>query len=70
MNLFKKIKHIHFVGIGGSGMIGIAKVLLQKGYTISGSDLNNSLELKKLRKNGAVFVFKIWPTCIVASPPR
>jgi UDP-N-acetylmuramate--alanine ligase len=53
MNLFKKIKHIHFVGIGGSGMIGIAKVLLQKGYTISGSDLNNSLELKKLRKNGA-----------------
>lgn len=28
---FKKIKHIHFIGIGGSGMIGIARVLLKKG---------------------------------------
>ena len=53
MNFFKKIKNIHFVGIGGAGMIGIARVLLQKGYKISGSDLNDSSELKKLRKNGA-----------------
>ena len=39
MNSFKKIKKIHFVGIGGAGMIGIARVLLQKGYKISGSDI-------------------------------
>ena len=47
---FKKIKHIHFIGIGGSGMIGIARVLLKKGYKISGSDINNTTELKKLKK--------------------
>jgi len=50
---FKKIKHIHFIGIGGSGMIGIARVLLKKGYKISGSDINNTTELKKLKKSGA-----------------
>ena len=50
---FKKIKHIHFVGIGGSGMIGIARVLLKKGYKISGSDITNTSELKKLKKSGA-----------------
>ena len=53
MKLFKKIKNIHFVGIGGAGMIGIAKVLLQKGYKISGSDISDSKELKKLRNDGA-----------------
>jgi hypothetical protein len=39
------IKHIHFVGIGGSGMSGIAEVLLNLGYTISGSDLSDSATL-------------------------
>ena len=34
-----KISHIHFIGIGGSGMSGIAEVLLTLGYTVSGSDL-------------------------------
>lgn len=53
MNFFKKIKHIHFVGIGGAGMIGIARLLLQKGYKVSGSDISNSYELKKIRKEGA-----------------
>lgn len=39
-----RIKHVHFVGIGGVGMAGIAEVLLRQGYTISGSDLaENSL---------------------------
>ena len=57
MKFFKKVKHIHFVGIGGAGMIGIAKVLLKKGYKISGSDITDSLELKKLAKQGAkVFI--------------
>ena len=57
MNFFKKIKHIHFVGIGGAGMIGIARVLLKKGYKVSGSDLNGSYELTKIKKDGAkVFI--------------
>ena len=53
MKLFKKVKRIHFVGIGGAGMIGVAKVLLQKGYKISGSDIANSNDLNKLKKDGA-----------------
>ena len=42
------IKHIHFVGVGGSGMSGIAEVLCNLGYSISGSDLNDSATLKRL----------------------
>jgi UDP-N-acetylmuramate--alanine ligase len=57
MNFFKKIKHIHFVGIGGAGMIGIARLLLKKGYKVSGSDINDTYELKKIKKEGAkVFI--------------
>ena len=57
MKLFKKVKKIHFVGIGGAGMIGIARVLLKKGYKISGSDVVDSSDLQKLRKDGAkVFI--------------
>ena len=53
MKLFKKVKKIHFVGIGGAGMIGIARVLIKKGYKISGSDVVDSNDLKKLREDGA-----------------
>ena len=53
MKKLEKVKNIHFVGIGGAGMIGIARVLLQKGYSISGSDINFSKELKKISKDGA-----------------
>jgi UDP-N-acetylmuramate--alanine ligase len=42
------IRHIHFVGVGGSGMSGIAEVLLNLGYQISGSDLSDSATLKRL----------------------
>lgn len=42
------IRHIHFVGIGGSGMSGIAEVLLNLGYSVSGSDLSDSAALKRL----------------------
>ena len=42
------IKHIHFVGIGGVGMSGIAEVLLNLGYVISGSDLADSATLRRL----------------------
>lgn len=48
-----KVKHIHFVGIGGSGMSGIAEVLLNLGYTISGSDLSSNAASQRLAASGA-----------------
>lgn len=48
------IKHIHFVGIGGVGMAGIAEVLLRQGYTVSGSDLAENALTQWLRVMGAV----------------
>ncbi len=48
-----KVKHIHFVGIGGSGMSGIAEVLLNLGYRISGSDLAASAATARLAGLGA-----------------
>ena len=49
-----KVKHIHFVGIGGSGMNGIAEVLLNLGYEVSGSDLAESATTQRLRQLGAM----------------
>lgn len=46
------IKHIHFIGLGGSGMSGIAEVLHNLGYVISGSDLSDSATLKRLASLG------------------
>ena len=48
-----KVKQIHFVGIGGSGMSGIAEVLLNLGYTITGSDLGSNAATKRLASLGA-----------------
>ncbi len=48
-----KIKNIHFVGIGGSGMSGIAEVLLNLGYKVSGSDLSAGPVCQRLRELGA-----------------
>ena len=42
------VKHIHFVGIGGSGMSGIAEVLLTLGYQVSGSDTASTAITKRL----------------------
>ncbi|MDD5612349.1 MAG: Mur ligase domain-containing protein, partial [Gallionella sp.] len=47
-----KIKHIHFVGIGGTGMNGIAEVLLNLGYQVSGSDLGEGAATRRLRQLG------------------
>lgn len=47
------VKHIHFVGIGGAGMSGIAEVLLNLGYHVSGSDLSNGPVTERLRALGA-----------------
>ena len=46
-------KKIHFVGIGGAGMSAIAKVLIEKGYDVSGSDLKRSEVTERLAKMGA-----------------
>ncbi len=48
-----KIKNIHFVGIGGSGMSGIAEVLLNLGYKVSGSDLGSNAASQRLADLGA-----------------
>ncbi len=49
----QKIRGIHMVGIGGSGMSGIAEVLLNLGYSVSGSDQSNSVTVQRLRSLGA-----------------
>jgi len=51
--MFAKIQRIHFVGIGGIGMSGIAEVLLNLGYKISGSDLKSSAVTQRLANLGA-----------------
>src|SRR6478735_7177866 len=48
-----KVKNIHFVGIGGSGMSGIAEVLLNLGYGVSGSDLGSNAATQRLAELGA-----------------
>jgi len=47
------VEHIHFVGIGGAGMSGIAEVLLNLGYRVSGSDMVESATTTRLRQAGA-----------------
>lgn len=51
--MLKDIKKIHFVGIGGAGMSAIARVLVEMGYIVSGSDLNKTETTNKLEKLGA-----------------
>ncbi len=51
--MFAKIQRIHFVGIGGIGMSGIAEVLLNLGYKVSGSDLKSSTVTQRLASLGA-----------------
>ena len=48
-----KVKRVHFVGIGGSGMSGIAEVLLNLGFEVSGSDLNDNVVTQRLQGLGA-----------------
>jgi UDP-N-acetylmuramate--alanine ligase len=53
----RRIRTIHFVGIGGAGMCGIAEVLLNQGYQITGSDLRSSATTQRLEGRGAqVFI--------------
>ena len=51
--LMRRVKRIHLLGIGGSGMAGIAEVLLNLGYAVSGSDLKESAATRRLVSLGA-----------------
>ncbi|ONG40032.1 UDP-N-acetylmuramate--L-alanine ligase [Alkanindiges hydrocarboniclasticus] len=53
----RRIRHIHFVGIGGAGMCGIAEVLKNQGYDISGSDLKPSKTTERLNEQGITVHF-------------
>jgi UDP-N-acetylmuramate--alanine ligase len=52
MQKFGKTKHVHFVGVGGIGMSGIAELLLNLGYEVSGSDLKDTVVTKRLSALG------------------
>ncbi len=53
----RRINRVHFVGIGGSGMSGIAEVMLSLGYQVQGSDLKNNASVQRLKNLGAtVFI--------------
>ena len=52
--MYKKIRKIHFVGVGGIGMSGIAEVLINLGYKVTGSDMKESDTTKRLSSLGAV----------------
>jgi UDP-N-acetylmuramate--alanine ligase len=55
--VFRKIQQIHFVGIGGAGMSGIAEVLLTLGYQVTGTDLQESETVRRIRDlGGTVFI--------------
>ena len=54
MKLPDKLGPIHFVGIGGIGMSGIAEVLLNLGYQVQGSDASESANVLRLRGKGAL----------------
>ena len=54
--MFGKIKHIHFVGIGGIGMSGIAEILVSLGYTVQGSDMAENANVVRLIDQGVKIV--------------
>lgn len=52
-NILKKVKRVHFIGIGGSGMCPLAEILISLGYDVSGSDNNDTETFRKIEKEGA-----------------
>jgi UDP-N-acetylmuramate--alanine ligase len=62
-----KVRHIHFVGIGGAGMSGIAEVLLNLGYQVSGSDLAENAATRRLAALGAGICFEHAPDNIAGA---
>jgi len=51
-SIFRKVRRIHMVGVGGSGMCGIAEILLNLGFKVTGSDLTRSAVVERLEKLG------------------
>ncbi len=62
--MFNKIKNIHFIGIGGIGMSGIAEVLINSGYSVSGSDIKSSAVTQRLSSLGANIFYSHEPSQI------
>jgi len=56
--MYQKFNNIHFIGIGGIGMSGIAELLINLGYHITGSDINKSQTTKRLESMGAVIFYE------------
>ncbi len=56
--MFRHVKRIHFIGIGGIGMSGIAEVLANLGFTVTGSDLKRSRHTERLEKNANITIFE------------
>lgn len=54
----RRIDRIHFIGIGGAGMCGIAEILINQGYRISGSDLTRTAVTERLEKMGATLFYR------------
>ena len=61
--MFEK-RNVHFVGIGGIGMSAIAEVLHSKGFKVSGSDINQNLITKRLRKKELKFITNMLPATL------
>ncbi len=55
--VLNKVKKVHFIGIGGAGMSGLAGILLEAGFRVSGSDMKESRITERLRERGAVVRF-------------
>jgi UDP-N-acetylmuramate--alanine ligase len=55
VNPLSQLEHVHFIGIGGSGMSAIAKVMLEMGYRVSGSDIHEHEVTKQLQTQGVKF---------------
>lgn len=51
--LMKKVKNVHFIGIGGSGMCPLAEILISLGYNVSGSDNNDTETFRRIEREGA-----------------
>ena len=62
--MFRNTKKIHFVGIGGIGMSGIAEILINMGYDVSGSDLHDSEQTRRLASIGAKIFIGHYPSNI------
>jgi len=59
--VFRKVKHVHFIGIAGIGMAGIAEVLLNLGFKVSGSDIRETETTRRLKEMGAQISYEHKP---------